>query len=90
MQDDPEIGARERFGGRTAVGRACLPARALPAPPPEAGWKADRRPGGRPHVFMLLGLGLTVQDAWFAALATESGCEWITTDRDCARFEGLC
>ena len=33
--------------------------------------------------------GNLVPDAWFAALAIESGCEWITTDRDFARFEGL-
>jgi predicted nucleic acid-binding protein len=33
--------------------------------------------------------GNLVQDAWFAALAIESGCEWITTDHDYARFEGL-
>ena len=33
--------------------------------------------------------GNLVQDAWFAALAIESGCEWITTDRDFARFEDL-
>jgi toxin-antitoxin system PIN domain toxin len=33
--------------------------------------------------------GNLVQDAWFAALAIESGCEWITTDRDFERFEGL-
>lgn len=33
--------------------------------------------------------GNLVQDAWLAALAIESGCEWITTDRDSARFEGL-
>jgi toxin-antitoxin system PIN domain toxin len=33
--------------------------------------------------------GNLVQDAWFAALAIESGCEWISTDRDFARFEGL-
>jgi len=33
--------------------------------------------------------GNPVPDAWFAALAIESGCEWITTDRDYARFEGL-
>ena len=33
--------------------------------------------------------GNLVQDAWFAALAVESGCEWITTDRDYARFAGL-
>ncbi len=30
-----------------------------------------------------------VQDAWLAALAVESGCEWITADRDYARFDGL-
>lgn len=33
--------------------------------------------------------GNLVQDAWFAALAIESGSEWITTDRDYARFAGL-
>jgi uncharacterized protein len=33
--------------------------------------------------------GNLVQDAWFAALAVESGCEWITTDRDYARFLDL-
>ena len=33
--------------------------------------------------------GNLVQDAWFAALAIESGCDWITTDRDYARFPGL-
>jgi uncharacterized protein len=30
-----------------------------------------------------------VTDAWFAALAIEWGCEWITLDRDYARFPGL-
>lgn len=33
--------------------------------------------------------GNLVPDAWFAALAIESGCEWITLDRDYARFIGL-
>jgi toxin-antitoxin system PIN domain toxin len=33
--------------------------------------------------------GPLVQDAWLAALAIESGCEWITFDRDFARFPGL-
>ncbi|MFB3776989.1 MAG: type II toxin-antitoxin system VapC family toxin [Bryobacteraceae bacterium] len=33
--------------------------------------------------------GNLVQDAWLAALAMEAGCEWITTDRDYARFSGL-
>lgn len=30
-----------------------------------------------------------VTDAWFAALAIENGCEWVTLDRDYARFPGL-
>lgn len=33
--------------------------------------------------------GARVADAWFAALAIEWGCEWITLDRDFARFPGL-
>jgi toxin-antitoxin system PIN domain toxin len=33
--------------------------------------------------------GNLVPDAWLAALAIESGSEWITTDRDYARFPGL-
>lgn len=33
--------------------------------------------------------GPRVTDAWFAALALEHGCEWITFDRDYARFPGL-
>ncbi len=33
--------------------------------------------------------GARVTDAWFAALAIEWGCEWITLDRDYARFAGL-
>jgi toxin-antitoxin system PIN domain toxin len=33
--------------------------------------------------------GNLVSDAWFAALAIESGSTWITTDRDYARFPGL-
>ena len=33
--------------------------------------------------------GNLVPDAYLAALAIESGCEWITTDRDYARFSGL-
>jgi predicted nucleic acid-binding protein len=28
-------------------------------------------------------------DAWYAALAIAWGCEWITLDRDYARFPGL-
>jgi len=33
--------------------------------------------------------GNLVTDAWFAALAIEAGCVWITSDRDFARFPGL-
>jgi toxin-antitoxin system PIN domain toxin len=33
--------------------------------------------------------GNLVPDAWFAALAIEAGCDWVTTDRDFARFPGL-
>lgn len=33
--------------------------------------------------------GNLVPDAFLAALAIESGCEWITTDRDFSRFEDL-
>ncbi len=33
--------------------------------------------------------GNLVPDAWLAALAIESGCEFVTTDRDYARFTGL-
>lgn len=33
--------------------------------------------------------GALVSDAYLAALAIESGSEWMTTDRDYARFPGL-
>ena len=33
--------------------------------------------------------GRRVTDAWYAALAIECGCEWITLDRDYVRFPGL-
>ena len=33
--------------------------------------------------------GNLVPDAYLAAMAIESGCEWITTDRDYSRFKGL-
>jgi len=33
--------------------------------------------------------GSLVPDAYLAALAIESGAEWVTTDRDYARFPGL-
>ena len=33
--------------------------------------------------------GNLVPDAYLAAIAIESGSEWITTDRDYSRFDGL-
>ncbi len=33
--------------------------------------------------------GALVTDAWYAALAIEWGCEFVTLDRDYARFPGL-
>ena len=33
--------------------------------------------------------GRRVTDTWYAALAIEWGCEWITFDREYARFPGL-
>ncbi len=33
--------------------------------------------------------GNLIPDAYLAALAIESGCEWVTNDRSFARFPGL-
>ena len=46
------------------------------------------------HIFThLVGVsgakGNLIPDAWFAALAVEHGCRWVTTDRDYTRFSGL-
>lgn len=34
-------------------------------------------------------VGPSITDAWFAALAIEHGCTWITFDRDFGRFPDL-
>lgn len=34
-------------------------------------------------------IGSLISDAWYAALAIEHGCEWITDDADFARFPSL-
>src|SRR6476620_8350415 len=56
----------------------------VPVAPGTRHWElftaACRRAGAR---------GNLVPDAYLAALAIESGCEWITTDRGFARFPGL-
>ena len=51
---------------------------------------------GRRHWSIFTGLceraqvkGNLVPDAYLAALAVESGSEWVTTDRDFTRFPGL-
>jgi toxin-antitoxin system PIN domain toxin len=51
---------------------------------------------GRRHWDIFTGLcrsagvkGNLIPDAYFAALAIESGSEWVTTDRDFSRFPGL-
>lgn len=46
------------------------------------------------HIFTRLCIdtnttGPRVTDAWYAALAIEHDCEWITFDRDFSRFPGL-
>ncbi len=53
------------------------------------------RPGSR-HWDIFAGLcqqagakGNLIPDAYLAALAIESGSEWVTTDRDFSRFSGL-
>jgi toxin-antitoxin system PIN domain toxin len=33
--------------------------------------------------------GNLIADAYLAAVAIESGCQWVTTDRDYSRFPGL-
>jgi uncharacterized protein len=33
--------------------------------------------------------GNLIADAYLAAMAIESGCEWVSTDGDYARFDGL-
>ncbi len=51
---------------------------------------------GRNHWALFLDLchkskakGNLIADAYLAALAIDSGCEWITTDRDFSLFKGL-
>jgi toxin-antitoxin system PIN domain toxin len=52
--------------------------------PGERHWSIFKRLCGEAHI-----RGSRVSDAWFAALAIEHRCIWITRDRDFARFSGL-
>lgn len=47
-------------------------------------WDLFEQLGGRANA-----RGNLVPDASLAALAIESGCEWVTTDRGFGRFPGL-
>lgn len=68
---------------RFAAGVRSSP-RAVPVQPGRRHWSIFERLGTEAGV-----RGNLVPDAFLAALAIESGCEWITTDRDFARFPGL-
>ena len=57
---------------------------AVPVAPGERHWTIFERLCGTAGA-----RGDLVPDAYFAALAIESGSEWITTDRDYSRFPGL-
>ena len=52
--------------------------------PGEGNWAIFRSLCAEPGV-----KGKLVADAWHAALALETDCEWITCDSDFARFPGL-
>lgn len=57
---------------------------AVPVAPGERHWETYRR------LCISVGAkGNLAADAYLAALAIESGCELVTTDRDFARFPGL-
>ena len=57
---------------------------AVPVRPDERHWKIFQKLCSGTQV-----KGNLVPDAWFAALAIEHGCEWVTVDRDYARFPEL-
>ena len=60
------------------------PASCVPVAPGPRHWEIFRR------LCLASGAkGNLVPDAYLAALAIESGCEWVTTDRDFSRFAGL-
>jgi len=57
---------------------------AVAVSPGDRHWEIFRRLCGQADA-----KGNLVPDAYLAALAIESGSEWITTDRDYSRFAGL-
>ncbi len=66
----------------TAALRSC--SNAVPIQPGDRHWEIFER-----LCLDVAARGNLIPDAWLAALAIESGSEWITTDRDYARFPGL-
>jgi uncharacterized protein len=72
---EPAIAFAHAFRGR---------ANAVPVVPGERHWSIFLRLCGDAGA-----RGNLVPDAWLAALAIENGCEFVTTDRDFARFPGL-
>ena len=56
----------------------------IPVSPGQRHWEIFQKFCRQAHV-----KGNLVADAYLAALAMESGCQWITTDRDFSRFPGL-
>jgi len=52
--------------------------------PGERHWSIFKRLCGEAQI-----RGPEITDAWFAALAIEHACVWITYDRDFAKFPGL-
>lgn len=71
----------ESFGFVNAIRQAPNAVSVAPGP---RHWEIFERLIGATQVRGNLGT-----DAYFAALAIEHGCEWITFDRDFARFPGL-
>jgi toxin-antitoxin system PIN domain toxin len=57
---------------------------AIPVAPGERHWEIFTRLCREADV-----RGSRIPDAWLAALAIETGCEFVTADRDYARFPGL-
>ncbi len=78
---DPPMRIESAFGAADALRRR---PNCVPMAPGRRHWeifeRLCRQTGARGNI---------VPDAYFAALTIESGSEWITTDRDYARFPGL-
>ena len=68
----------------TFAGAVLRPAHTVRVSPGPRHWDIFTRLCRESHV-----KGDIVTDAYFAALAIEHGCEWITLDSDYARFHGL-